>query len=95
MQTYFHEAVLLKEVLGILKPRPGDVVLDGTVGAGGHAVEIMKRIIPGGLLIGIDRDEHVLRRARDNLSEFELTRFCSIWGFRRFSSMTRRGASAF
>ena len=71
MQTYFHEAVLLEEVLELLRLRPGDVVLDGTIGPGGHAKEMIKRVVPGGLLIGIDRDEQVLRGARDNLSEFK------------------------
>ncbi|RMG33001.1 MAG: 16S rRNA (cytosine(1402)-N(4))-methyltransferase RsmH [Planctomycetota bacterium] len=45
-----------REVLAALDPRPGHVVLDGTVGAGGHARLLLSRIGPQGLLIGIDRD---------------------------------------
>lgn len=51
-----HRSVCVAEILAILDPRPGQVVLDATLGYGGHAREILARIIPGGCLWGIDAD---------------------------------------
>jgi 16S rRNA (cytosine1402-N4)-methyltransferase len=59
-----HVPVVLSEVLEFLDLKPGLVVVDGTVGAGGHALEILKRIQPGGRLIGLDRDPMMLAHAR-------------------------------
>ncbi len=51
-----HIPVLLHEVLEALNPQPGEFHIDGTLGAGGHAREIIQRITPGGTLLGVDRD---------------------------------------
>ncbi len=51
-----HRPVLLDEVLAALDPQPGDVVVDGTLGFGGHAVELLQRVGPTGKLIGFDLD---------------------------------------
>jgi 16S rRNA (cytosine1402-N4)-methyltransferase len=61
-----HRAICLTEILDILKPQPGDVALDATLGYGGHAQEILKRILPGGKLIALDQDpiERVKTEAR-------------------------------
>lgn len=45
-------------------------MLDATVGVGGHAKEVLKRITPGGFLIGMDADEEALKIAEKNLVEF-------------------------
>lgn len=50
-----HVPVLLEEVVGLLAPQPGDVVLDGTLGRGGHAAAIIP-LIPGGTYLGLDLD---------------------------------------
>jgi 16S rRNA (cytosine1402-N4)-methyltransferase len=62
-----HVPVLLNEVLQYLDLKPGLVVVDGTVGAGGHAREILQRIQPGGRLIGVDRDPMMLAHGRQTL----------------------------
>ena len=62
--------MLLKEALQLLRPGPGDVVLDGTVGRGGHSQAIAARILPDGLLIGLDRDPEAIRVAADRLAGF-------------------------
>ncbi|MFQ5804999.1 MAG: 16S rRNA (cytosine(1402)-N(4))-methyltransferase RsmH [Phycisphaerae bacterium] len=64
-----HEPVLVKPVVRLLQPRPGQVVLDGTVGVGGHAAVLIPRISPGGRYIGIDLDEAMLSVARQRLAE--------------------------
>lgn len=63
-----HIPVLLKEVLGVLKPRDGEFIVDGTIGGGGHSVEIFKKILPKGKLLGIDLDENNLETARLKIS---------------------------
>ncbi len=62
-----HRAVLLAEVLDVLDPQPGETVVDCTVGWGGHAVELLRRVGPTGRLIGIDFDADNLPRARERL----------------------------
>ncbi|MCI0341859.1 MAG: 16S rRNA (cytosine(1402)-N(4))-methyltransferase RsmH [Planctomycetales bacterium] len=51
-----HLPVLLHEVLRVLGPQAGEVAVDATVGLGGHAAEIARRIAPGGTLLGTDLD---------------------------------------
>ncbi len=64
-----HEPVLLREVLTVLELREGLVVVDGTVGAGGHARAIARAIGPSGFLVGLDRDSEILVSARAALTE--------------------------
>ncbi len=64
-----HQPVLVDHVLRLLNPQPGQVILDGTVGLGGHALALLPRIQPGGRYIGLDVDEAMLRGARDRLGE--------------------------
>jgi 16S rRNA (cytosine1402-N4)-methyltransferase len=59
-------------VLGVLDPQPGGVVVDCTVGWGGHAVELLRRVGPHGRLIGIDFDPENLPRAREQLAALGL-----------------------
>jgi 16S rRNA (cytosine1402-N4)-methyltransferase len=65
-----HQPVMLEEVIGSLNLRPGHIALDATIGGGGHGREILKRITPGGRLIGLDADESALKIAEENLKEF-------------------------
>ncbi|QDT20375.1 16S rRNA (cytosine(1402)-N(4))-methyltransferase RsmH [Gimesia chilikensis] len=62
-----HIPVLLREVMEQLDLSPGLVVVDGTVGAGGHSQHILKQIGTTGTLIGLDRDEMMLGFAREKL----------------------------
>lgn len=64
-----HEPVLVEPVLRLLDPRPGEVVLDGTVGLGGHASVLIPRIAPGGRYVGIELDEAMLSAARERLAD--------------------------
>jgi len=65
-----HVPVLLEEVLRYLNCQSGKIFVDGTVGRGGHASEILKRSSPTGRLIGLDWDEEAIRRARETLAPF-------------------------
>jgi 16S rRNA (cytosine1402-N4)-methyltransferase len=62
-----HVPVLMAEVLEALDPRPGDYAVDATLGFGGHATELLARILPGGRLLAMDVDPIELPRAEDRL----------------------------
>src|SRR5688572_1575233 len=64
-----HLPVLLSETLEILDPKPGRLVVDCTVGLGGHSVELLKRVTPGGALVGLDLDPRNLEIAKPRLEE--------------------------
>jgi len=51
-----HRPIMVAEILDVLAPSPGEIAVDCTLGYGGHAREILKRIQPGGRLIGLDVD---------------------------------------
>ncbi len=63
-----HVPVLLHETIDLLALKQGAIVLDGTVGAGGHAEEIARRIGPTGTLICLDQDSDALALASLRLS---------------------------
>ncbi|MCC6137645.1 MAG: 16S rRNA (cytosine(1402)-N(4))-methyltransferase RsmH [Bdellovibrionaceae bacterium] len=51
-----HIPIAMKEIMAFLNPQPGHVVLDATLGYGGHSSEFLKRVSPSGTLIGLDQD---------------------------------------
>jgi 16S rRNA (cytosine1402-N4)-methyltransferase len=62
----------LEEVLTILAPRLGEVMVDATAGWAGHSAELVQRLGPTGRLIGIDLDPDNLPRARERLEATSL-----------------------
>jgi 16S rRNA (cytosine1402-N4)-methyltransferase len=65
-----HTPVLLQEVLSALQLELGSRIIDGTVGAGGHAYGILTSSSPNGELLGLDRDQEALVLARKRLADF-------------------------
>src|SRR5262249_35572727 len=65
-----HRPVLLREALAALDCSPGNLVVDGTVGAGGHAEALLRATAPDGRLVGVDRDADALALARARLAPF-------------------------
>jgi 16S rRNA (cytosine1402-N4)-methyltransferase len=65
-----HTPVLLQEAVDLLAPKAGGVYVDGTLGAGGHATEILKRSAPDGILIGLDQDAEAIVRCKTTLAVF-------------------------
>jgi 16S rRNA (cytosine1402-N4)-methyltransferase len=61
---------MLLPVVELLAPRPGGLLVDGTVGLGGHAEALLRRIGPEGRLVGLDRDPEMLARAETRLAPF-------------------------
>lgn len=62
-----HIPVMLSESLALLNPQPGETIVDGTLGLGGHTRAIAKLLDKNSRLIGIDRDANMLARAAENL----------------------------
>jgi 16S rRNA (cytosine1402-N4)-methyltransferase len=58
-----HRPIMVAEVLECLRPAPGQIAVDCTLGGGGHARAILERLHPGGKLIGLDADPIELPRA--------------------------------
>jgi 16S rRNA (cytosine1402-N4)-methyltransferase len=67
----YHIPVMQKEVVQFLQCHPGGIYVDGTVGGGGHAYEILEKSSPDGLLIGIDIDDDALYESKSRLRIFE------------------------
>lgn len=66
----YHIPVMMNEVIEYLNLRPGQVIVDATIGTAGHSKAILERIKPAGRLIGVDRDEESLGVSRERLKEF-------------------------
>src|SRR5690349_4314308 len=56
----YHEPVMAGEVVQLLDPKPGEILVDATAGGGGHSAIIAERLAPGGQLILIDQDPAAL-----------------------------------
>ena len=72
MTANLHVPVMLERVVALLEPavrHPGAVMVDATLGLGGHAEAVLDRC-PQVRLIGLDRDQDALRRARERLARF-------------------------
>ena len=68
---FSHKSVLLNETIGNLKIKPDGIYVDGTLGGGGHALEVCKRLTDGGRLIGIDQDADAIEAAGNRLIEYK------------------------
>lgn len=66
-RSFPHEPVMVQEILKALALKPGDCVVDGTLGLGGHSLHFIDAIRPGGTLVGLDWDESMLAIARERI----------------------------
>ncbi len=66
-----HVPVMAEEVGEILDCRPGRVIIDCTLGEGGHAFYLLPKLLPGGKLLGLDRDGEALEAAQARLKDFQ------------------------
>jgi len=62
-----HRSICVKEILDLLNPQPGETGLDATLGFGGHAHEILAKLMPGGRLFAVDVDPLELPRTEARL----------------------------
>src|SRR5215203_1713498 len=64
-----HIPVLALEVVEWLAPAPGRIIVDGTLGGGGHTRLLAEAVRPGGLVIGLDRDADAITRTATTLGD--------------------------
>lgn len=74
MEETRHKAVLLQEAVDGLHIVPGNVVVDATLGGGGHTREILKRILPDGKVVALDTDVHAVESFRKRAKDDEFFR---------------------
>lgn len=67
---FSHKSVLLEETIEGLNIKPEGIYVDGTLGGGGHALEVVKRLGDKGRLFGIDQDEAAIEAASERLSDY-------------------------
>lgn len=67
---FIHESVLLNETIENLNIKPDGIYVDGTMGGGGHSLQICRRLTAEGRLIGIDQDEEALKASGERLFEY-------------------------
>ena len=70
MKEFNHIPVLLKECIEGLAIKKNGIYVDGTLGGAGHSLQIAKKLENTGTLIGIDRDEEAIEKAKNTLKEF-------------------------
>ena len=63
-----HRSICVDEILDILNITPGQIGLDATLGYGGHSLEMLKRLTPGGKLHAIDVDPFEMPRTKERLA---------------------------
>lgn len=68
--SFSHKSVLLDETIEGLRIRPEGIYVDGTLGGGGHALEVVKRLKGQGRFFGIDQDEAAIAAAGERLKEY-------------------------
>ena len=66
-----HKSVLLMETVDSLNVKPDGIYVDGTLGGGGHAYEVSRRLGENGRLIGIDQDADAIAAATERLLPFK------------------------
>ena len=67
---FAHTSVLLEETIEGLAIKPDGIYVDGTLGGGGHAYEVCRRLGEKGSIIGIDQDEAAIEAASVRLKDF-------------------------
>ncbi|MBR6307052.1 MAG: 16S rRNA (cytosine(1402)-N(4))-methyltransferase RsmH [Lachnospiraceae bacterium] len=66
-----HYSVMLHETIESLNIKPDGIYVDGTLGGGGHSLEIAKKLTKGGHLYGIDQDEAAIEAATERLKDYQ------------------------
>jgi len=87
--SYFHIPVLLKEVIETIDPKPGENLIDGTIGGASHAEAILKKTSPNGRLLGIDLDEEAITESKRKLEKYQHRTILSRGNFADFDILMK------
>lgn len=74
-----HVPVMPNECVEQLQPRPGSLLLDGTLGGGGHTRLLAERVAPDGRVIAVDRDPAAVEAAEESLRGLPVAVACSTY----------------
>ncbi len=83
----YHDPVLCKTTIDYLATKPGGIYLDGTLGGGGHAEEILARLNATGRYIGLDLDAEALAQAGKRLHAFRARTVLARCNFKNFETV--------
>lgn len=84
-----HRSIMVPEILQVLAPKSGDLVVDCTLGYGGHAAQILSLIQPTGRLLGLDVDPIELPKTEQRLIEQGTLRECLTVRRSNFAGLAR------
>ena len=70
-----HIPVLLQECIEGLNIKESGIYVDGTLGGAGHSKKILEKLLPNGVLIGIDRDAEALKSAKEKLKDYQNVKY--------------------
>ena len=90
-----HRPIMVREILSVLAPKPGELAIDCTLGYGGHAREILTAIQPGGRLLGLDVDPVELPKTEVRLRELGFPPECLTVKRSNFAGLARIAAVEF
>jgi 16S rRNA (cytosine1402-N4)-methyltransferase len=89
MSEFVHTPVLVSDVQALLDPQPGNIIIDATLGLGGHAESMLAAMNGQGKLIGVDQDDTAISLAHDRLKSFA-SQFVTVRGnFRDIDELVR------
>jgi 16S rRNA (cytosine1402-N4)-methyltransferase len=89
-----HRPICVNEIMGFLQIAPGQIGMDATLGYGGHSLEMLKRLVPGGRLYATDVDPFELPRTRERLASFGFGPDILVIKEMNFSSIDQIAAEA-
>jgi 16S rRNA (cytosine1402-N4)-methyltransferase len=84
-----HEAVMAQEAIGLLKPQPGGVYIDATLGGGTHTAKLVEASAPDGRVLSLDVDPAALERARKRFKPLGKRWECAESNFRHLAQAAR------
>lgn len=88
---YQHKPVMIKEVMEILNPKPGENFIDCTLGGAGYTLELAKRVGDKGKILAIDLDEAAIKNAQSKIEILKLKNIILHHGnFRDLADITAK-----
>lgn len=70
-KKYYHQSVLLEEVIDFLAPQSNQDFVDLTLGGGGHSRAILEKTGPSGKILAFEMDKRAIKAAQENLKEYK------------------------